>query len=1513
MPSGIDAALKKLQSETGPEQYKVSYDGYAKEGPKKPQVSEATIDAASEGLEACRKIVADQEAKIKKLSDKIAGMPPTKKMKPEIAKEKEKLQLLQYDGNYRAALDFVRKHEERERERRRDGAAEADEAGLIEGGLVSKKAAAVAAAASEKEAAKERKGAAPAAGPKLAAPDLMGPFECDAEVVGVVQSAIDGSLEAQAQLQEGAGVAKYASEVASEVATMVFAANERLSPKLKRAATRDNALRTLRVLLWNPPAALPSLPTVLSMLDETKLKSEPGGKAVDLSSLIAQAGPTGKAMPRLVLPVLLDHMGAGAAGKWQVKVGTMTVLRDTLQKVNAPNGCPKQLGLAMPKIMAAVRSAVGDARKEVKREAESFLRNMGKEMAQTPEVCGMADDIIGSILDSANMERAAEVLQKLANTTFMNSMDSCSFGLLFPIVSRAMRESSHEAKTKGVQIVGASVNLIEDPEFLEPYVAELLPLLKDCLLHPTPGVQREASKSFGALAMGLPTLCDEDIYPYLLEKLRSQGVDADVSEVDRRGAAHGLAEVLLARRDLLASCLYQEILPRISEGKTNETKAGALVLFQFLAHLGTSAFLPHLPRCLQVILDALLEESEVVTKQAVASVRVLIDEYGSTYPRLLLPRMQQALFCESEPSRELTMELFSALCEKIGEAVKFGQDFLSMEALPVWYRHSILASIYIARTDTSYSVRRQASLLWKERLQSQQKAKGEILPLLLSICRTLTSSEKPTMVAAAKACRAELGADVTEDRFDQAELLAPPESGWNAGVFFAGPKDIASVADIEGLDQVAPPPPPRQRARDLEERVAKEDFEGGTKVPGPLRWYFEAVVASCCVETRSRTEAEAAIEAELLPLTEKKVKEGAGTAIEVFGLASLLERVFEGIADDEAAGAAGAASDALVHVSNLMLMYGGGHLLLKNTTLDMRRGRRYGVVGRNGAGKTTLMATIASGGVKQIPSTVKILHVRPEVLVEATDLTAVQFCKKDCPDGSSEEAMQEALQKVGYPLEMQAKPVNQLSGGWRMKLLLASAMMRDCDILLLDEPTNHLDKGSVEWLSQYLSSLANTALMVISHDPHFLNAVCTDIIQYSNQKTLEYYEGNFDDFRRQRQITSDEEAEALLLGQDVDEREFATPAAGVPSSSSLVGPSDGGADDEDAVPAGTAVAAGLLDKQAKVSFPIPGKLPGHSTGKPVMELKNVWFAYDEQEGPMVLKDVTCRLSLTSRVGIVGENGAGKSTLLNLLCGELWPSPSADGQPQGEVFKNRHLRLAYIAQQHMFHLQEFMSCTPYVYIQKRFKNGWDEALQERLTKPQNEQEASMRKDLAAKYGKYGNEVQDILSRVVQAKDILYEVQWKNLDDPKSNTLESISKLKKMGVATLAKAYDERLAAQAAGIDQRPLSQREIVKHLEQFGLDEELVLNRQISSFSAGQKSKLTLGAAFWIKPHMVALDEPTNYIDMETLDALALGLQRFKGGVVVVSHSSDFVDRVCNEMWHVQGGTITKTTTSGKK
>ncbi|CAJ1452648.1 unnamed protein product [Effrenium voratum] len=1424
-------------------------------------------------MEKCQKIVKEQEFKIRKLKEKMAGIAPTKKNKADITAVKDQVEELQADGNYRVALAFVRKAEEEERDKRRAEREKDDEAALAAGGLGKKKG-------SSEPAPK--KAAAAEAAPVAVGED----FDADAEVLAVVKSAVEGSEEALAQLRGGAGAGSYKSAIKHEVASMASGAEELISAKLKRAATRDAALKTVRSLCWNPPAVLSALPTLLLLLEEAKLKSEPGGTAMDLCRKVCQCGPRKSGVPEAVLPVLLQHLGPAAAGKWKVKVAVLGLLRELLREAN--EATPRQMGIWMPKVMSALRDAVGDARKEVKKEAESFLRSMAKEMAQTPEIRGLADDIITSILDSANMEKATEILHRMANTTFLNTVDSCAFALLFPTVSRAMREQAHDAKMKGVQIVGASVNLIADPVLLQPYLQELMPLLQECLLHPTLGVQHEAAKSFGSLAFGLPEICDQQMMPFLLETLRSAETNEDVSEVERRGAARGLAEVLLARRDLLPGCLRETILPRISSGDSCECRAGGLQLLQALASLGPQAFLPHLKRSLPFALDALQEESEVVHKQAIAAVRTLIDEYGATAPHLLLPRMQEALFFQEEEARTRAMDLFFALCEKISEGMKFGQDFLSMDCLSAFHRHSLLVSIFIARTDSHMDVRRVATLLWKEKLQSGPKAKAEILGLLLSVLKALQQGSAAQKSAAAN-CLKEMEAG-------EKEFLAAAEVQVGAcGVLFA-----QEAADVETADEevkaVEQPLQGRQRPQLLRKR-AQEQLQVLT-FPEPLRKYISAVLVSCCMESRTRQSAEDAIEEELRPVADKAALEAAGgTAIAAFQLQAFLDKVFEGVEDQvaEEVQQNQRSSDSLIFLDGLRMMYGGGHMLLKDAILDLRRGRRYGVVGRNGAGKTTLMSTIAAGGVSGMSSDVKTLHVKPEVLVEASDLNAIQFCRKELKNQTvDDEAMEDALTKVGFPEAMQHKSVNELSGGWRMKLLLASAMMRDCDILLLDEPTNHLDKQSVEWLSEYLRSMPKTTLMVISHDPNFLNKVCTDIIQYSAKRTLDYFEGNFEAFRKARRISSDEEAEAILLGRhnfdnDMDPEEAV----------------------DDAGKASGGVTAAVFDKSSKISFPIPGSLKGHSTAKPVMELKNVFFSYDD-EGPMILKDISCKIALTSRVGMVGANGAGKSTLLNVLCGELVPVPGPNGQT-GEVYKHRNLRLAYIAQQHMFHLAEFMNSTPYVYIQRRYQNGYDEALQRRLMEPPNEEVAKRRNELARKYGKYGFEVGSIQSRVVRGNEVLYEVQWKGCDDPKQNTFENLAKLKKLDVVGLAKAYDERVAAQAAGIDTRPLTQKEIVKHLEQFGLDEDMILHREIGGFSAGQKSKLTLGAAFWTKPHIIALDEPTNYIDMETLDALVQGLARYKGGIIVISHASEFVNQVCNEIWKVEGGVIAERVKQDKK
>ncbi len=184
-------------------------------------------------------------------------------------------------------------------------------------------------------------------------------------------------------------------------------------------------------------------------------------------------------------------------------------------------------------------------------------------------------------------------------------------------------------------------------------------------------------------------------------------------------------------------------------------------------------------------------------------------------------------------------------------------------------------------------------------------------------------------------------------------------------------------------------------------------------------------------------------------------------------------------------------------------------MLLNNTILRLRRGQRYGLCGHNGAGKSTLMRAIAQGKVDGFPSqdVLKCVFVEHSLQGEEAELPILEFLKADARLASKKDQIKDALEKVGFTEERQAQPVGALSGGWKMKLELARAMLLDADILLLDEPTNHLDVGNVKWLEEYLVSNPRVTVITVSHDSGFLDNVCTYICHYENKK-LVYYKGN---------------------------------------------------------------------------------------------------------------------------------------------------------------------------------------------------------------------------------------------------------------------------------------------------------------------------------------------------------------------------------------------------------------------
>ena len=259
---------------------------------------------------------------------------------------------------------------------------------------------------------------------------------------------------------------------------------------------------------------------------------------------------------------------------------------------------------------------------------------------------------------------------------------------------------------------------------------------------------------------------------------------------------------------------------------------------------------------------------------------------------------------------------------------------------------------------------------------------------------------------------------------------------------------------------------------------------------------------------------------------------------------------------------------------------------------------------------------------------------------------------------------------------------------------------------------------------------------------------------------------------------------------------------------------------------------------------------------------------------------------------MGANGAGKTTLLRLLVGEA--PPPAEGC--GTLWRHESLRVAYVAQHALHHLEAAQAQTPVAYIQERFARGRDAEDLKKSTLALTPEERAMSE---ARGG-----VAAVQGRRLQNKELFYEVR-KTGRPEKDNSWEPLSFLSKMPpyVMKLVRDYDERLKAMQSGMEVRPLSAAEITAHLAAFGIGEELAQSK-IRGFSGGQKSRLVMAAAMWNKPHLLALDEPTNYLDRESLAALAAALRAFAGAVLVVSHSAAFVDALCSERWRVEAGKV---------
>jgi elongation factor 3 len=547
----------------------------------------------------------------------------------------------------------------------------------------------------------------------------------------------------------------------------------------------------------------------------------------------------------------------------------------------------------------------------------------------------------------------------------------------------------------------------------------------------------------------------------------------------------------------------------------------------------------------------------------------------------------------------------------------------------------------------------------------------------------------------------------------------------------------------------------------------------------------------------------------------------------------------------------------------------GAKILLNGTHMNLKRGKVYGIAGTNGVGKSTLMRAIDNGQVEGFPpkSVLRTVFVEPDISADQEAMDVVSFCERDpalVELGVSRETIIEKLFALGFVANDTLGPapidglVTRLSGGWRMKLALARAQMKDADILMMDGPTNHMDVVNVAWLVGYVSNLKNTpknvTVLQVSDDTAYLDKTCTNIIHFESNRKLKIYKGNLSAFVAVR-----------------------------PECKSYFE---------------------LKAEKVVFKFPEPGFLEGvKDKSKAIIKMNDVAFKYPGAT-KFQISGITVQVSLASRVACIGENGAGKSTLIKVLTGELEAT-------EGTTWKHPNLRLAYVAQHAFHHIEKHLDKTAVQYILWRYQTGEDREALDKVTRQYTEEELKKMQeafvvdevDASGKTIKVKKVVDRLAGRRKFKGAIEYEVVWQGRQETDWMKRETLIK---MGFEKKLMECDEREAA-AAGLVNRPLTTAGVRKHLEDIGLEAEYGEHTQMRALSGGQKVKVVIAACMWNNPHILVLDEPTNYLDRDSLGGLAGAIKEFGGGVLVISHNCEFCENVCPEKWVIANNLATIT------
>ncbi|MCF7522057.1 ATP-binding cassette domain-containing protein [Neisseria sp. ZJ106] len=393
----------------------------------------------------------------------------------------------------------------------------------------------------------------------------------------------------------------------------------------------------------------------------------------------------------------------------------------------------------------------------------------------------------------------------------------------------------------------------------------------------------------------------------------------------------------------------------------------------------------------------------------------------------------------------------------------------------------------------------------------------------------------------------------------------------------------------------------------------------------------------------------------------------------------------------------------MIELKNLTLQR-GLKVLLEHAAATVNPGWRVGLIGKNGTGKSSLFALLKGeitpdSGDVSVPKHWKLAAVAQET--PALDISALDYvlqgdaelqhfqtalAQAEAENNGMKQAEYHAkldeidaytaparaaklLSGLGFSQEEHAKPVKAFSGGWRMRLNLAQALMCRADLLLLDEPTNHLDLETVLWLENHLSALPCTQI-IISHDRDFLNAATNHTIELSNQK-LTQYGGNYDFYQNERAqrlaqqqaAYTKQQAQIKHLQSFIDR--FKAKATKATQAQSRI----------KALAKLERIAPAHLDSEFSFAFDTPAHLPN-----PLLKLEHIRLGYN---GSTTLADLNLSLESGARYGLLGVNGSGKSTLIKALAGELTPQ-------SGNIIRAEKLNIGYFAQHQLDILRDDQS-------------------------------------------------------------------------------------------------------------------------------------------------------------------------------------------------------------------------------